>query len=122
MVDERTFEYVVLRYAPNPLTEEFRNMSIVFFDPLDLQTGFCKIRFVRDWKWKVLSIDPDADVVMLESLLKEIERRLGEPNSRQDVLDLIEDSFSNVVRVSDRQTIRSNSPELALEDLLSRLS
>jgi len=120
MVDEQQFEYFWLRYAPNPMTDVVRNIGVVLFEPGALRTGFCRVRFVPSWQASVLAIDQDADVSMLAALMKEIECRLSEPNSRQEMFDVIEESFSNLVRVSDRQACRTTNPELALDDLVSQ--
>jgi hypothetical protein len=67
----------------------------------------------------VSQCDPDADIEILEALAQEIEGELSRPESGMRMLQLIEDSFSNAIRVSDRLCCDSGNPEQELRRLIS---
>ncbi len=117
MATEHKFEYFELQYAPNPLSEEAVNIGIILLDPEAPATGFCKARFVPHWLAKVLWVDPEADIQMLEILAQDVERRLSGPESRLEMLNQMENSFSNLVRVSERRECHTQNPVLELDNL-----
>lgn len=121
MADEHRLEYFLLQYVPNIVRGEVFNVAVVLLDPKDLDTGFCRLRCVSNWQSRVLAMDPDADIAVLSSLLREIEERLSSQRSRADMLQMLEDSFSNAFCVSRRREYQSRNPALDLESLASRL-
>jgi hypothetical protein len=120
MTEMHSLAYFLVRYAPNALTEAGADIGVVLFDPCALPNAFCKVRFASDWKAKVLSVDPKADVLLLESLVQDIKLQLDAPRSRWLFLDLMEGSFSNVVRVSDRRPSLTNHADNELERLVEQ--
>ena len=101
MTKLRRVEYCLLRYVPNVVYEVFVNTAAIFIDRLDLENGLCSISCAPDWRTRVLSLDPDADMQMLEALLTEIRRRLLSTCERSDMIHCIDDSFSNVIQISE---------------------
>ncbi|HTZ97002.1 MAG TPA: DUF3037 domain-containing protein [Terriglobales bacterium] len=99
MGKQRQYEYFLLRYAPNPLREEWINFGVVLLERAGAEWKFANVRFAQDWR-RVLCIDPDVDIEMLEALKREFEAQLGETHSRDTLFKKISDSFSNLVQVS----------------------
>jgi len=119
MATEVAFEYFFLHYAPNLTHERTIPLGIIFLDPRAWTTGLCIARFFPAWQSQVLRADPAADIDVLEALTREIERSLSVPESRIEMLKMIEDSFSNQLRVSNRHTCKTSTPFLEIESLIS---
>jgi len=77
--------------------------------------GFAEVRFTESWK-QVKSLDPGADIEMLDALKQEFRKRFQDVAQRRALLRLLEDSFSNVVQLSPRKGCFADDPhqELAL--------
>src|ERR1041385_2011049 len=63
MAEKIQCRFFVLRYAPDAVKNEFINVGLVLLPP----TGSAQVRFTRDWS-RVLCLDPDADVEVLQAL------------------------------------------------------
>ncbi len=96
-------EYCFLHYVPNVGSDKRISIASILIDPTDLENGICTMSFAADWQTKVRSLDPDGDLEMLEALLVEIRDRLLSKSERSDVIRQLEDSFSNVVQISQRR-------------------
>jgi hypothetical protein len=91
--------FFVLRYAPDAVKNEFINVGLVLLPP----AGGAQVRFTRDWS-RVLCLDPDADVEMLQALENDLRNQLREMNGDRDlILRRIQDSFSNAIQPSEFQ-------------------
>jgi hypothetical protein len=91
--------FFVLRYAPDAVKNEFINVGLVLLPP----AGGAQVRFTRDWS-RVLCLDPDADVEMLQALENDLRNQLREMNGDCDlILRRIQDSFSNAIQPSEFQ-------------------
>lgn len=99
MTASSNLEYCVLRYAPNVIGREGVSIAAIFIDPSD---QVCATIFVPHWQEIVRLFDPDSDLEMLAAMLSDIRERLLSPGNR-DMLRTIEDSFSNVIQVSERR-------------------
>src|SRR6476661_6592600 len=89
--------FFILRYAPDAVKNEFINVGLVLLPP----AGGAQVRFTRDWS-RVLCLDPEADVEMLQGLEKDLRDQLREMNGDQEViLRRIQDSFSNAIQPSE---------------------
>ena len=89
----------MLRYAPDAVKNEFINVGLVLLPP----AGGAQVRFTRDWS-RVLCLDPDADVEMLQALENDLRNQLREMNGDRDlILRRIQDSFSNAIQPSEFQ-------------------
>jgi len=99
----RAAEYFLLRYAPNVTMDEGVSIAAVVIDPSNLEKGLCAMSLATDWKTRVRVLDPDSDLQMLGALLTEIRNRLLSKRGRCEMLHQLEDSFSNVVQVSQRR-------------------
>jgi hypothetical protein len=99
----RAAEYFLLRYAPNVTMDEGVSIAAIVIDPSNLEKGLCAMSLATDWKTRVRVLDPDSDLQMLGALLTEIRNRLLSKRGRCEMLHQLEDSFSNVVQVSQRR-------------------
>jgi len=99
MAERMQCRFFVLRYAPDAVKNEFINVGLVLLPP----AGSAQVRFTRDWS-RVLCLDPEADVEMLQALEADLQNQLRELNGDRDLLlRRIQDSFSNAIQVSDFQ-------------------
>lgn len=114
-------EFQLIRYVPDPVKNEFVNIGVV------LRTsggeGPAAVRFTRDWR-RVRCIDAEADTSMLEALESEIARRMEEHQNKTDregkpLLDLLEDSLSNSLQITEAKAFLAESFPAGLEQLLS---
>ena len=103
MAEPSTIEYCLLRYVPDASSDKGVSIAAIFMDPSDLQNGTCAMSLAPDWQNKVRLLDPDSDLAMLGALLGEIRDRLQSPTERIDMINQLEDSFSNGIRVSERR-------------------
>lgn len=109
MTERKQFEYFLLRYVPDAVKEEFVNIGVVILEPGANGAGFADVRFTRDWR-RVRCLDPQADVEMLEGLEREIREQLGEAKDRASLLKRLEDSFSNVIQLSEAKGLLADDP------------
>jgi hypothetical protein len=102
MDESSNVEYCLLRYVPNVTCKEGVSIAAIFIDVSDLDKEVCAITFAPYWQERVRLFDPDSDFEMIEATLAEIQDRLRSPASRY-MLRQMEDSFSNIIRISDRK-------------------
>src|SRR6478672_11532560 len=105
--------FFVLRYAPDAVKNEFINVGLVLLPP----AGGAQVRFTRDWS-RVLCLDPEADVEVLQALETDLRDKLREMNGDHDfILHRIQDSFSNAVQTSEFQACLAKSPAAEADEL-----
>jgi hypothetical protein len=105
--------FFVLRYAPDAVKNEFINFGLVLLPP----AGSPQVRFTRDWS-RVLCLDPEADVEMLQALENDLREQLREMNGDHDlILRRIQDSFSNAIQPSEFQACLAASPMTEADEL-----
>jgi len=98
---------------------EFTNIGVLLRDVSNGATTPL-LRFTRDWS-RVRCMDPDADLALLESLEGEIAARLADPASlTKPILDVLADSFSNSIQLSEPRATLAESVAAEL-DLLMQL-
>jgi len=116
MTDRMQCRFFVLRYAPDAVKNEFINVGLVLLPP----AGGAQVRFTRDWS-RVLCLDPEADVEMLQALENDLRDQLREMNGDHDlILRRIQDSFSNAIQPSEFQACLAASA-VSEADELARL-
>ena len=103
MEPSENLEYCFVHYVPNVISGERISIAVVFFDPSDLEDGICTMCFAADWQNRVRLIDPHSDVQVLEATLSEVQRRLLCPEQRRDMIQQMEDSFSNTIQISPKR-------------------
>jgi hypothetical protein len=109
MTKKRQLEYILLRYVPDAVKGEFVNIGVVMLEPGANGSGFADVRFTRDWR-RVRCLDPQADVEMLEGLEREIREQLADAKDRASLLKRLEDSFSNVIHLSEAKGLLADDP------------
>lgn len=113
-------EYFLLQYAPSLLTDEGVNVGVVLWTPASPSSGFCGTRFAPSWRVRVQSFDPDADIETLAAIFADIERRLQTPDLREQMLTIIQDSFSNMIRASESRKCVCEDPTVEIEAIAAR--
>jgi len=108
MKERRKCEFLLLRYVPDAVKDEFVNVGVVLYES---GGGWADVRFTRDWK-RVQCLDPEADIEMLEGLELEIKERMLEGASSQEwLLKRMEDTFSNAIRLTPPKAVLADSPQ-----------
>jgi hypothetical protein len=119
MSEPRQMELFVLEYAAGIGASSKINVGVVIFERTGTQVPFAKARFVHDGRL-IQRVDPDADIDVLASLFRDIEHRLDRPDCRQEMLRLIQDSFSNLLQVSEaRPILVADDPSEEIDRLAS---
>ncbi len=120
MIERRQCEFFLVRYVPDTLKNEFVNIGVVLREA----DGSSKplVRFTRDWG-RVRCLDPDADTAMLESLEEELRSRILQERAEEaaglrPMLQMIEDSFSNTLQITDSKGCLAESMIAELENLM----
>jgi hypothetical protein len=111
--ERRTLDFFVVSYAPQTLKGESVNIAVVV-----VSDGFVDVRLVRDWQ-RVAALDPDADLELLTAVASEIRDALRIPGKQEEMLRMMEDSWSNAVRLSPRKGILTENPATEIEALAS---
>jgi hypothetical protein len=113
MAEKIPCRFFVLRYAPDAIKNEFINVGLVLLPP----AGSAQVRFTRDWS-RVLCLDPEADVEVLQALESDLRNELREMNGDRDlILRRIQDSFSNAIQPSEFQACLASSPVEEADEL-----
>jgi hypothetical protein len=93
------YAYCLLRYVPNVVREESVNLAVIVAHA-DRVNDVCKISFANEWESRVRLFDPDADLVVLRSILKDVQQQLLSEDRRSEMIRLMEDSFSNAIQMT----------------------
>jgi hypothetical protein len=112
MRDRLQCEFLLVRYVPDTVKNEFVNIGVVLREAGRPEAA--EVRFTRDWS-RVRCLDPDADVEMLEALENEI--RASMADGANDLLGRIADSFSNVLQVTEPKACLAESLPAEMEAL-----
>jgi hypothetical protein len=118
MADRRQFEFFLLRYVPDEVKDEFVNVGVVMVEAGANGGGFADVRFTRDWG-RVRCLDPLADVEMLAALERDIREQLATTYDRGVLLRRLEDSFSNVIQLSQTKGCLAEDPVREIEAMAS---
>jgi hypothetical protein len=102
--DQRHLEVFVLSYVPRVVADEKYNVGLVALERSDDRTHYIGSRFIPDTE-RLLAFDPDADVNMLLSQFREIEQRLRDLEGRDAFLQMMLETFSNTIQISDGKTV-----------------
>jgi hypothetical protein len=118
MSDRRQIEFFLLRYVPHALRQEFVNIGVLMVEDGANGSVLTDVRFAKDWR-RVRGLDPQVDVDVIEALLRDIRREVGEVRDRATLLKKIEDQFSNVIQLSAPMRVLAASPAEEIETLAS---
>jgi len=107
-------DFLLMRYVPDPFRNEFVNIGVLLFGREDEYSG---VRFTRDWA-RVRCMDPQADIDVLEAIETDLLTQLQKgPESRQQVLHRMQDTFSTGLQLSEMNALLSDAPGEDLERL-----
>src|SRR2546421_4060818 len=118
MAERRQLEFFLLRYVPDAVKGEFVNFGVLTVKNEANGAVIADVRFAKDWR-RVRSMDPQADVEMLEALIREIRSEVGEIKDNAMLLKRMEESFSNVIQISAPMQVLAELPEVEIETLAS---
>jgi hypothetical protein len=118
MADKRQVEFFLLRYVPHAVRQEFVNIGVLMVEGGSNGAVFADVRFAKDWR-RVRCLDPQADVEVIEALLREIRAEVGEIRDRAMLLKRMEDSFSNVIQLSAPMAVVTETPAEEIETVAS---
>jgi Protein of unknown function (DUF3037) len=119
-------EFFLIRYVPDVVKGEFVNIGVLLREAGNNAPGAgapdsAVVRFTRDWS-RVRCMDADADIGLLEALEGEIGTRLQ--MRRQDgpgikpVMEILEDTLSNSVQVTEVRACLAESLPAEIEQLM----
>lgn len=106
------YQYRLLRYHPNPISDEHVNIGIVLVSP----SGTYGASFARDVK-RVQCLHADADPELVHNIIEELDRELTDPTRAAEVLDHLDKNLSTGLQISDSHGIQASSSEEALAEL-----
>lgn len=117
MNDRKQCEFQLIRYVPDAVRDEFVNIGVLLRGADGAEAPM--VRMTRDWA-RVRCVDPEADTAMLEALEEELRTRLSEtpPEGARPLPAVIEDSFSNLLQVTDAKGYLAESMIAGVEELM----
>jgi hypothetical protein len=107
-------EYMLLRYVPDLVKNEYVNFGLIMFDSSGV--GFAAVRFAKDLR-RVQCLAPNIDLEVLHGMQADFKRDLRDAKSRAELLRMINTSFSNSVQVSESFACQTESAESELAKL-----
>ena len=116
-------EFFLIRYVPDVVKGEFVNIGVVLREANGAGAALrvpTQVRFTRDWS-RVRCLDADADVGLLEAVEQEIAGRLRVGVTGHDpkaVLDVLQDSLSNSLQMTDARATLAENMTTEMEQLL----
>lgn len=116
MAERRQLEFFLLRYVPDVVKEEFVNFGLAMIEDPTNGAGFADVRFTRDWR-RVLCLDPQADLEMLQATEREIRKLVIEVKSTKEIMETLNKSFSNLVQLSEAKGCLTDDPSMEIEKM-----
>lgn len=108
-------EFSLIRYVPDPVKDECVNIGVMLREAGRPETTV--VRFTRDWS-RVRCVDPEADIEMLEALETEMRDRLaGGAIEMASMMKALEESFSNLLRMTEAKACLAESVPAEIEQL-----
>ena len=115
MAEKRKLEFFLLRYVPDAVKGEFVNIGLVMIET-SAGGGFADMRFTRDWR-RLLCSDPQADLDWLQAMENEIRKRVVEVRNCEEVVRVLNESFSNAIQLSGVQGCLTDDPAEEIEKM-----
>jgi hypothetical protein len=113
-----TCEFQLLRYAPDPLRNEFVHVGVLLREQGVAQTGepAMELRFTRDWR-RVRCLDPDADTSLLEGMESELRQFLRhDPDGK--MMRILDEALSLNVQMTTPKAYLAESLPAGVEELM----
>ena len=126
MRDRVPCEFFLIRYVPDVVKGEFVNIGVLLREAGGNAPGTgphdsAVVRFTRDWS-RVRCMDADADIGLLEALEGEIGARLQmraqDAPDIKPVMEILEDTLSNSVQVTEVRACLAESLPAEMEQLM----
>jgi hypothetical protein len=118
LADLKKLEFLILRYVPDQVKEEFVNVGIVMFDPDPQGSGFADVLFTRDWR-RVRCIDPEADLGRLLRMEVDLRTQLRGVVDKGAVIEDFEKLLGDeTVKSSSRRACLAEDPAAELNLLV----
>lgn len=116
MAERLQCEFSLIRYVPDVVKGEFANIGVVL---REAGSAEAVVRFTKDWA-RVRCMDADVDVALLESLESEIAERVRSAAvvGQKTTLELLEDSLSNSVQMTEMRGTLAESMPAEMEALM----
>jgi hypothetical protein len=112
-------EFFLIRYVPDVVKGEFTNIGVLLRE--SGRDDSVVVRFTRDWS-RVRCMDADADLGLLEALEGEIGARLQmraqDAPDIKPVMEILEDTLSNSVQVTEVRACLAESLPAEMEQLM----
>ncbi len=118
MADRRHLELFLLRYVPSPIANDSVNIGLILLELSESARIVIDARITSNWQ-PVRTLDPNADVDLLYAAACNICEQLKEGNAEQ-MLQRMEDSFSNAIQLSSCIEHSSDKPEENIERLVAK--
>lgn len=118
MSDRRQVEFFLLRYVPHAVRQEFVNIGVLMVEGGANGAVLADVRFAKDWR-RVRGLDPQVDLEVIEALLRDLRREVGEVRDRATLLRKLEDQFSNVIQLSGPMHVLATNAAEEMETLAS---
>ncbi len=118
MSDRRQVEFFLLRYVPHAVRQEFVNIGVLMVEGGANGAVLADVRFAKDWR-RVRGLDPQVDLEVIEALLRDLRREVGEVRDRATLLRKLEDQFSNVIQLSGPMQVLATNTAEEMETLAS---
>jgi hypothetical protein len=116
MSDLRQCDYMLVRYAPDAVKNEFVNVGVVL---MERSGEFAGVRFTKDWR-RVRCMDPDADIESLAALEGDLYGHLrADSQSRATTFARFDEILSNALQMTSPKALETPSPEAELDILAS---
>ena len=106
MDEKRKYGFFLLRYVPDAVKDEFVNIGVVLIGE---ESDYADVQLTRDWR-RVYCLDPNADVELLDGLEREIRIQLAQGMDRATLLSRLQDSFSNLIQLSEMKGCIGGEP------------
>ena len=108
---------IILQYASSAISPDERcvTLGVVLYDPESEAAGFCETRFDPQWETLVKAKDPNADLELIATTLRDVRRGLEDRALRAEMLAMMTGSWSNTIRVSSPKGYICENPEDALD-------
>ena len=113
-------EFFLIRYVPDVVKGEFVNIGVLLREAKSSSSRdeSAVVRFTRDWA-RVRCMDADADIGLLEALEGEIAERLRlGANDTKPVMQVLEDTLSNSVQITEARAALAESIPAELDQLM----
>lgn len=109
---KQQLQYFVIYYCSELPRNARVNLGVVLL----AQAGNASdVRLIDDWE-RVQRLQPDADIELFRAICRDIEERIKHGNA-DEMIQLMEDSFSSAIQVSKRMEYQADDPVRAMNDL-----